>query len=116
LIFSAGLPVTYNTLYHPSEHTPDICKYLSKVYQSDAKIVDHYFKLMMQLLEIKPSIIPLNNLLACVAALPNELKNQYTKDLNIIQVNIDFLLQNQKTNRQQNCRNYLYRVMKICDG
>jgi len=48
---------------------------------------------MMQLLEIKPSVIPLNNLLACVAALPNELKNQYTKDLNTIQVNIDFLLQ-----------------------
>lgn len=85
LIFSAGLPVTYNTLYHPSEHTPDICKYLSKVYQSDANIIDQYFKLMMQLLQIKPSIIPLNNLLACVAALPNELKNQYTKDLNIIQ-------------------------------
>jgi len=96
LIFSAGLPVTYNTLYHPSEHTPDICKYLSKVYQSDANIIDHYFKLMMQLLQIKPSIIPLNNLLACVAALPNELKNQYTKDLNIIQVNFDFFLLNKK--------------------
>jgi len=96
LIFSAGLPVTYNTLYHPSEHTPNICKYLSKVYQSDAKIIDHYFKLMMQLLQIKPSVIPLNNLLACVAALPNELKNQYCNDLNIIQVNIDFLLQNKK--------------------
>jgi len=115
LIFSAGLPVTYNTLYHPSEHTPDICKYLSKVYQSDAKIVDHYFKLMMQLIEIKPSVIPLNNLLACVATLPNELKNQYTKDLNIIQVNIDFFSTKSKTNRQQNHRNYLYRVMKICD-
>lgn len=116
MIFSAGLPVTYNTLYHPSEHTPDICKYLSKVYQSDAKIVDHYFKLMMQLLENKPSaLIPLNNLLACVAALPNELKNQYTKDLNIIQVNIDFFLQNQRTNTQSNYRNYLCRVMMICD-
>ncbi|KAL5241701.1 hypothetical protein ACI65C_009111 [Semiaphis heraclei] len=85
LIFSAGLPVTYNTLYHPSEHTPDICKYLTKVYQSDSKIIDHYFKLMMQLLQIKPSVIPLNNLLACVAALPNELKNQYSNDLNTIQ-------------------------------
>jgi len=69
---------------------------LSKVYQSDAKIIDHYFKLMMQLLQIKPSVTPLNNLLACVAALPNELKNQYSNDLNIIQVNIDFLLQNKK--------------------
>jgi len=45
---------------------------------------------MMQLLQIKPSVIPLNNILACVAALPKELKNHYTKDLNIIQVNIDF--------------------------
>lgn len=69
---------------------------------------------MMQLLQIKPSIIPLNNILACVAALPKELKNQYTKDLNIIQVNIGFLLQNQNINKQQNYRNYLCQVMKIC--
>ncbi|VVC26099.1 Hypothetical protein CINCED_3A017518 [Cinara cedri] len=85
LTFSAGLPVTYNTLYHPTKYTPEMCKYLSKVYQSDAKIVDHYFKLMMQLIQVKPSIIPLNNLLLCVAALPNELKSQFTKDLNTIQ-------------------------------
>lgn len=87
MTFSAGLPVTYNTLYHPSKCTPDICKYLSKVYQSDSKIIDNYFKLMLQLIQVKPSIIPLNNLLVCVAALPNELKSQYTKDLNTIQVN-----------------------------
>lgn len=88
MTFSAGLPVTYNTLYHPSKYTPDICKYLSKVYQSDAKIIDSYFKLMLQLIQIKPNIIPLNNLLVCVAALPNELKDQYTKDLNTIQVSL----------------------------
>jgi len=99
LIFSAGLPVKYNTLYHPSEYTPDICKYLSKVYQSDTKIIDHYFKLMMQLLQIKPSIIPLNNLLACVATLPKELKNQYTTDLNIIQVNIGFIRKKKTKNK-----------------
>jgi len=87
LTFSAGLPVTYNTLYHPSKYTPDICKYLLNVYQSDAKIIDSYFKLMLQLMQVKPSIIPLNNLLVCVAALPNELKSLYTKDLNTIQVN-----------------------------
>lgn len=50
----------------------------------------------MQLLQIKPSVIPLNNILACVAALPKELKNQYSKDLNIIQVNIDFLFYKMK--------------------
>lgn len=45
----------------------------------------------MQLLQIKPSVIPLNNdILICVVALPKKIKNQYTKDLNIIQVNIDF--------------------------
>lgn len=87
MTYSAGLPVSYNTLYHPSKHTPDICKYLSKVYQSDAQIIDNYFKLMLQLIQIKPNIIPLNNILVCVAALPNELKCLYTKDLNTIQVN-----------------------------
>lgn len=86
LTYSAGLPVTYNTLYHPSECTPDICKYLSKVYHSDSKIIDSYFKLMLQLIQIKPNILPLNNLLACVAALPNELKSLYIKDLHTIQV------------------------------
>lgn len=71
-----------------------MCKYLSKVYQSDAKIIDNYFKLMMQLVQVKPSIIPLNNLLVCVAALPNELKSQFTKDLNTIQVDCSLFLSN----------------------
>lgn len=47
---------------------------------------------MTDLIQIKPSIIPLNNLLVCVAALPNELKDQYTKELNTIQVNLKILI------------------------
>lgn len=92
MAFSAGLPVTYNTLYHPSKYTPDICNYLIKVYQSDAQIIESYFKLMMQLIQVKPNIVPLNNLLVCVAALPYELKNQCTEDLNTIQVNYNVLI------------------------
>lgn len=92
------MPVTYKTLYHPSKHTPAICKYLSKVYQSDGQIIENYFKLMMQLIQVKPSIIPLNNILVCVAALPNELMNLYTKDLNTIQVNYNFIQQTPKIN------------------
>ncbi|XP_050429969.1 proteasome adapter and scaffold protein ECM29 [Adelges cooleyi] len=85
LTFSAGLPVTYNTLHHPSKHTPDICKYLLTVYQSEARVIDNYFKLMLQLIQVKPSVIPMNNLLVCVAALPNPLANRCIKDLNTIQ-------------------------------
>ncbi|XP_050523366.1 proteasome adapter and scaffold protein ECM29 isoform X2 [Daktulosphaira vitifoliae] len=85
LTFSAGLPVTYNTLYHPSAHTPEISNYLLTVYKSEAQIIDSFFKLMLQIIQVKPSIIPLNNLLACIAALPNQLASQCIKDLNIIQ-------------------------------
>lgn len=95
MTFSAGLPVTYNTLYHPSKYTPDICKYLIKVYQSDAQIIENYFKLMMQLLQVKPNIVPLNNLLVCVAALPYELKDQCIQDLNTIQVNCYIFIKKQ---------------------
>lgn len=98
MTLSAGLPVTYNTLYHPSKQTPDVCKYLSKVYQSDAIIIESYVKLMLQLIQIKPSIIPLNNLLVCIAALPIELKDLYTKDLNTIQVTLLIFLKKLKSN------------------